>query len=449
VASRNNLARTESDAAVPSAVCTLDPPRTLQLVPGPGKKISPPSMHELVVNLSRAQSLRSMADTVADYCGRTFCSSAGMIFIERDGGLQMASQWRVKQIPKMDVAEELIRKGPVARAFRTGEPSFWRQDRMPNSPVSRSLFRLFQRLNYQSVAFLPISAPGQRPVGVLTVILRDAQHCVPPVLDELIRLSQIVAGCVVRARAYDAAIAACVKAENASRRKDEFISILSHELKNPMMPIMGWAVALSSGTLPADKQNQALDGIVRNVKALNYLIEDLFDAARISSGKLRLQPAETRIQQVAREALTTVQHTAEVKKLRISTDISEAIPPFTADPRRLQQVLINLLNNAVKFTPEGGSVALKIRRRGDCVECIVSDSGKGIERKFLPFVFDRFRQENRASKMCAGGLGLGLGIVREIVALHHGSIKALSDGPDKGATFILRLPMRRRLVQGS
>jgi len=253
----------------------------------------------------------------------------------------------------------------------------------------------------------------------------------------------------VRARAYDAAIAACVKAVNASHRKDEFITILSHELKNPMMPIMGWAVALSSGTLPLDKQTQALDGIVRNVKALNYLIEDLFDAARISSGKLRLQPAETRIQQVAREALATIQHTAEMKKLRISTDISEAVPPFIADSRRLQQVLINLLNNAVKFTPEGGSVSIKIRRRGDFVECIVADSGKGIERKFLPFVFDRFRQENRPSKLCAGGLGLGLGIVREIVALHRGSVKALSDGPDKGATFILRLPMRRKNGQAS
>lgn len=446
---RNNLARADSDAAVPSAIYSFEKPRALEAVPALNKNITPPSMHELVVTLSRAQSLRSMAETVADYCGRTFCASAGMIFVEREGALQLVSQWRAKQIPKTELAEETIRKGPVARAFRTGEPSFWRQERMPNSPVSRSLCRLLWRSNYQGVSFLPISPPGQRPVGVLAVMLRDAKQLVPAVLDELIRLSQIVACCIVRARAYDAAIAACVKAENASRKKDEFISILSHELKNPMMPIMGWAVALSSGTLPADKQNQALDGIVRNVKALNYLIEDLFDAARISSGKLRLQPTETRIQQVAREALTTIQHAAEVKKLRISTDISEAIPPFTADPRRLQQVLINLLNNAVKFTPEGGSVALKIRRRNDCVECIVSDSGRGIERKFLPFVFDRFRQENRPSTLRAGGLGLGLGIVREIVALHRGSIKALSDGPDKGATFVLRLPIRRRHGQGS
>src|SRR5262249_19143154 len=152
------------------------------------------------------------------------------------------------------------------------------------------------------------------------------------------------------------------------RTKDEFLSTLSHELKNSMMPILGWAVALSSGTLGEDKQNLALEGIVRNVRSLNYLIEDLYDAARIASGKLHLQPAEIRIQDVAREALAAIQSTVEVKKLRVATDISEAIPPFLADSRRLHQVLMNLLNNAVKFTPSGGSISLQVRRRGDAVE---------------------------------------------------------------------------------
>src|SRR5262249_23768486 len=242
----------------------------------------------------------------------------------------------------------------------------------------------------------------------------------------------------------DEALAARVKAENAMQSKDEFLSMLSHELRNPMMPILGWAVALSSGPLPAEKQNLALEGIIRNVRALNYLIEDLFDAVRISSGKLRLQPAEIRIQDVAREALTAIQLTIESKKLRISTDISEGIPPLQADSRRLLQVLMNLLNNAVKFTPGGGCVALKIRRRGDGVECIVSDTGKGIERKLLPFVFDRFRQGSRSWKGRTAGLGLGLAIVREIVELHGGSIEAFSEGTDKGSTFVLRLPLRGR-----
>jgi len=211
-----------------------------------------------------------------------------------------------------------------------------------------------------------------------------------------------------------------------------------------MMPILGWAVALGSGTLPENKQNMALEGIVRNVRALNYLVEDLFDAARIASGKLRLQTSEIRIQDVVREALTAIQHTVETKKLRVAIDIAEAIPPFTADPRRLRQVLVNLLNNAAKFTPDGGSISMQVRQRGDLVECIVSDTGKGIERGFLPFVFDRFRQENPSSNVQGAGLGLGLSIVQDIVKLHGGSIKASSAGTDKGAVFTLRLPIRKK-----
>jgi signal transduction histidine kinase len=408
------------------------------------------AMHQLAVQLSRAQSLKSMAGSAATYCSRIFRNSAGMVFVRSDQGLQMVSQWRSGQMPKKNFTEEIIKKSPMSQALRTGEAVFCGQQRGSNSPASGPLGALLRKYQCQSVSFIPICAPGQKPAGVVVLVLRDTSELPPKVRDELRQLGQIVAGCIGRARAYDAALAARVNAENASRRKDEFISILSHELKNPMMPILGWAVALSSGTLPESKQNQAIDGIVRNVRVLNYLIEDLFDAARISSGKLRLQPAETRIQEVAREALTTIQHTAEAKKLRISTDISEAIPTFLADSRRLQQVLINLLNNAVKFTPEGGCINLKVRRRESYAECIVSDTGKGIERKFLPFVFDRFRQEDRPSRIrTGGGLGLGLGIVREIVALHDGSIKAFSDGPGKGSTFVLRLPLRRKSSKGA
>jgi signal transduction histidine kinase len=176
---------------------------------------------------------------------------------------------------------------------------------------------------------------------------------------------------------------------------------------------------------------------------LNYLIEDLFDAMRISLGKVRLELRESRIQDIAREALTAIQPTVAAKKLRISTDISEGIPPFMADSRRLHQVVSNLLNNAVKFTREGGSITLRVRRRDHTVECLVSDTGQGIERKFLPFVFDRFRQAKRSNKIHAAGLGLGLAIVREIVDLHGGSVEVLSEGIDKGTTFIVRLPLRK------
>jgi signal transduction histidine kinase len=281
-------------------------------------------------------------------------------------------------------------------------------------------------------------------VGVLAIVLSSTEKSAPLVVDALRELGRTVSGSFVRALAYDEAQAARTAAEKAVVRQEEFLSVLSHELKNPMMPILGWAIALGSGTLPAEKQNVAIDGIVRNVRNLNYLIDDLFDVARVSAGKLRLQRVQMRIQEVAREALTTVQPAAEKKRLRISTDISEGIPPFLADPARLRQVLVNLLNNAVKFTPEGGMIALKISRRGNSVQFTVTDTGKGIAAKFLPLVFERFQQDYRSSKPKESGLGLGLAIVREIVGLHGGSIRAYSEGPDKGAMFLVRIPMHAK-----
>jgi len=388
-------------------------------------------MHELVVSLTRAQTLKSMANSVAEYCGKTLSGSSGMIFVETDRNMQLLSRWRPGRMIN-GLADAMIRNGPVVRAFQTGQPLFIRR---PHP--------LLRRHRCQSVSLLPITAPGQDAVGVLAVAVPDGRDFGPTFHNDLGRLSEIVAGCILRARAYDTAIAARVQAENAARRKDEFISIVSHELRNPMMPILGWADALRKATLPPEKRHQALESIIRNVKTLNYLIEDLFDAARIASGKFRLQPSLIRIQDVAREALMTIEHLAQRKKLRISTNISNAIPPISADAYRLRQVLTNLLNNAVKFTPEGGAIDLKVLKRRDKVECVVSDTGKGIERKFLPLIFDRFQQADH-SKVSASGLGLGLGIVREIVELHEGSICASSRGLNKGSTFVFRLPIRMK-----
>jgi len=260
---------------------------------------------------------------------------------------------------------------------------------------------------------------------------------------EVLVLGQIFAGYISRAKAYDDALTARAAAENENRRKEEFLSALSHELRNPLTPILGWALALNSGTLSPEKENLAIEGIARNAKALSSLIEDLVDVARISSGKLRLDFSEVRIQDVVRDALAAVQQAAENRKLRISTDISEAVGAVLADPRRIRQVLINLLNNAIKFTPSGGTISFRVARHGDFVECVVSDTGRGILPEFLPFVFEPFRQESRATKAKAAGLGLGLAIVRQIVELHGGTIKVHSRGRDHGATFVMRLPIRR------
>jgi signal transduction histidine kinase len=401
------------------------------------------TLMELALKLNHAVTLRSVTDTVADYCGKALGIPAGMIFVERNKNLHLISWWRATTTSSRHLAEEVMKKGPVVQTFRTGEPLFWNKKHNYPSTALRYLCREFVRSRHRCMAFLPIGAFKQPPIGVLALVLPRANGFVPNARAGLIQFARMISGCIMRARTYDEALAARAGAENAMQRKDEFLSVLSHELKNPMTPILSWAVALNSGTLPADKQNLAIDAIVRNVRALNYLIDDLFDVSRMDSGKLRLQPSEFRIQDVARDVLASIQPSVEAKKLRVSTDIEEGIPPFLADARRLRQVLTNLLNNAIKFTPPSGSVSLRIRRHEGSVECTISDTGKGIEQKFLPFVFDKFSQED-SGKGTTVGLGLGLAIVREIVRLHGGSIKAGSGGRDKGATFIVRLPIRTR-----
>src|SRR5262245_34205852 len=333
------------DAGYLAVVLERDPSRNPSLPVFPRKRTAP-SFEDLVANLSRARTLASVAQIVGVYCSKAYASPAGMIFVERDGHLQIVSQWRSRLVSKKCLAEERIRKGPATDAFRTGDIVFWRQTRTSRSNISRYLRRLLPGRNNRSVVFLPISASGQPPVGVLAIVLIHRGESTRELHEDMTRLGQIAAGSIARARAYDEALAARLQAEKANQQKEEFLSMLSHELKNPLTPILGWAVALSSGSLPPDRQSVAIDGIVRNVRALNYLIDDLLDVARISSGKLNLELQEMRLQEVVREALTAVQQMAENKRLRISTDISEAIPPFFADSRRVRQVLINLLNNA-------------------------------------------------------------------------------------------------------
>jgi len=369
-----------------------------------------------------------------------FESPAGMIFIERSGQLRLAMQWQSNQLSKKYFSEEHIRKGPVAHAFRTGAPLFWSHTTASHG-ISHYLRHLIPGTRCGSVAFLPIRAGGS-PNGVLALVVVHKGELSRDTREEMSRFAEMLSGSISRACHYDAAIAARSAAEKANKLQADFLSVISHELRNPMTPILNWAIALSSGRLPPDKQSFAVESIVRNIRALNYLIDDLFDVARISSGKLRLELAVIRIQDAAREALAATQQQAESKKLRITTDISEGIPPFLADPRRLRQVLINLLANAVKFTPAGGSITVKVAKRDSYVECAIKDTGKGIAAEFLPFVFDRFRQENRSLKKSGTGLGLGLSIVREIVELHGGTVKAHSQGADHGSTFIFRLPLR-------
>jgi signal transduction histidine kinase len=403
-----------------------------------------PMFCDLFSKLNRAYTLTSVVQLIADYFSTALASPEGMIFVDSGRHPRLAWQWSTREGSMRHLEESGLPRGLLAKTFHTGNAAFCAQGDTSHPAISLYLRRAFPDSKTAGVAFIPIGAGGASslPVAVVVMVLLHERSLTPEFIQDIRFSGRLAAESIVRARTYDEALAASLEAQNANRRKEEFFSMMTHELKNPLAPILGWAISLSSGTLSADKQILAIEGIVRNARALNYLIEDLFDTARISSGKLQLEISEMRLQEVVRDALSIIQPAAENKKLRISTDISEAIPPFRADSRRVRQVLVNLLNNAVKFTPNGGTIALKVLRQGRMVQCIVSDSGRGIDPKFLPFVFDRFRQESRSEKPSGAGLGLGLAIVKEITELHGGSVKAHSLGTDKGATFTVELPLQ-------
>jgi len=230
--------------------------------------------------------------------------------------------------------------------------------------------------------------------------------------------------------------------EAASYLKDEFLMTVSHELRTPLTAIYGWARVLGSKELERPQQARAIAAIERNAHAQTRLIDDLLDVSRAISGKLRLDATVTNVADVLRAAIETVSPAMAAKRLVFETDFDPLTPPILADPDRLQQIAWNLLSNAIKFTPEGGTVRLQLARTESQVEIAVSDTGSGIGAEFLPYVFERFRQEDGGSKRRYGGLGLGLAIVRHLVELHGGTVSAASAGDNQGATFRVSLPIR-------
>jgi PAS domain S-box-containing protein len=236
------------------------------------------------------------------------------------------------------------------------------------------------------------------------------------------------------------------KAEQANRIKDEFLAVLSHELRSPLNPILGWTSLLRNGRLDAAKTAYAIETIERNAKLQVQLIEDLLDVSRILRGKLSLTVMQVDLNSVISAALETVQLAAEAKSLRIQTTISPDVGLISGDAGRLQQVLWNLLSNAVKFTPQAGQISLTLTQTKTHAQIQVSDTGKGINPDFLPYIFEHFRQEDGATTRKFGGLGLGLAIVRQIVELHGGLVEAESPGEGQGATFTVKLPLSKNNV---
>lgn len=285
----------------------------------------------------------------------------------------------------------------------------------------------------------------ERPARVVTIIsvvrsalrARRRQYEVREHLDALARAKE------ERERLLRSEQAARLNAESNSRLKDEFLATVSHELRTPLTAIIGWTQLLQRGLPDEEIARHALEVIERNGAAQLHLVEDLLDVSRIISGKLLLDVRVVEPRVIIEAALDAVRPAAQAKGVELATAIDEAAGTIAGDADRLQQIVWNLVNNAVKFTPAGGRIKVSAVRAGSSVEIAVADTGAGIEPEFLPYVFDRFRQADAATTRAHGGLGLGLAIVRQLVEMHGGTVSVASEGEGRGTTFTVTLPAAR------
>ncbi|HYP53930.1 MAG TPA: ATP-binding protein, partial [Pyrinomonadaceae bacterium] len=282
---------------------------------------------------------------------------------------------------------------------------------------------------------VPLTARG-RTHGVVTFITAESgRRYTPQDLSLAEDLARRAAVAVEHARVYESA-------QRANRLKDEFLATVSHELRTPLTAILGWAHMLRRDIGDETTRQHALEVIERNAYAQKQLIEDILEVSRIVTGKVRVEVRPVELVPVVEAAREAVQPAAEAKGITLESSYDVEAASVLGDPDRLQQIVWNLLTNAVKFTPEGGRVSIRVSRAGAAAEVAVSDTGEGIAPEFLPHVFERFRQADMGTTRRHGGLGLGLSIVRHLVEMHGGSVRAESEGAGRGATFTLRLPLR-------
>ncbi|MDQ1590433.1 MAG: hypothetical protein QOG71_1060 [Pyrinomonadaceae bacterium] len=345
---------------------------------------------------------------------------------------------------KVELAWELNRLYPhdlyetegVSKVIRTGRPELY-----PNIPdellalVSRDAEHLktLRELGLKSSMIIPLVAHN-RVLGAITLMAAESGRRFGAAdLGFAEDLAQRAALAVDNARLYR-------EAQEVNRLKDEFLATLSHELRTPLTAVLGWTRLLGTGQLDETTHQRALETIERNAQSQVQLIDDILDVSRIIRGKLRLNVRTAELTPVIEAAVDSVRPAAEAKGIRLQVVLDPRAGPVSGDPDRLQQVVWNLLSNAIKFTPKDGRVQVRLERAGSHLELIVSDTGQGIEEKFLPYVFDRFRQADPSTTRKHGGLGLGLAIVRHLVELHGGTVTAESQGAGQGTTFKVSLP---------
>jgi PAS domain S-box-containing protein len=415
---------------------------------------------KLLANMSEAfqvgTDLRAALNTVARRTSEALGSHVAcglMLRNEQRGALEVVAMYH----PDPE-ALELLRAtservpwqagSPSERVALTGQAMLVPHvpPRLPDSAdPSSPLHAYLARYGLTSLLAVPLRAQG-RTIGVLTA---SRGHKEPPFTpadqDFLQELADRAALVISNARLLDETQAARVRAEEASRLKDEFLATLSHELRTPLTAMLGWVQMLRGGVLGPDKQQKAFEIIERNTHAQAQLVEDILDVSRIITGKLRLEARPVELVQVVEAAVESVRPASDARGVSLHVLIDSSVSTVLGDPTRLQQIIWNLLSNAVKFTPKGGQVRVSVEKKDSTAVIQVSDTGQGIARDFLPHVFERFRQADSTTTRTHSGLGLGLAIVKHLVELHGGGVDAFSEGPGQGSRFTVRLPFMAAL----
>ena len=344
-------------------------------------------------------------------------------------------------LPPMPVSAE----GPNSRAVRTGKVvitnDYWELKQKGRGQVG-VLVGPDNDLRPQSSLVVPMAMMG-RIVGAVEVQSYENHAYREEHITAMRMAANLAAVAIENMRLLQFEVGARTAAEEANRLKDEFLATLSHELRTPLTAILGWSSMLRDGRLDEKTFGTAVEIIERNARTQQQIIDDILDVSRIITGQLKFEAEPTDLRRIVSAAADTVRPAAAAKSITLRTTFEPGVGPVMGEPRRLQQVVWNLLLNAVKFTPIGGEVRVRVDCDGAHARVLVTDTGAGIPADFLPYVFDRFRQGDQSTTRQHGGLGLGLSIVRHLVELHGGAVRAESEGEGRGSTFAVELPLLR------
>jgi PAS domain S-box-containing protein len=378
---------------------------------------------------------RLAVPAVADWCGVDIVSEAGRVERLAVAHVDPAKVEWARELTRRYPYDESAQRG-LASVLRTGRSELYPD--VPDQMLAAAAkdeehLRMLRGIGFRSVMIVPL-AVRDRVFGAISFVTAESERrYTQSDLAFAEDLAHRAALAVENARLYR-------EAREVNRLKDEFLATLSHELRTPLTAIIGWTHLIRSGGLTEEATARALETVERNARTQSQLVGDLLDVSRIVTGKMRLDMGPVDLAPVVAEAVASIRPAAEARGLRLRAELDPRAGRVTGDADRLRQVIWNLLSNAVKFTPEGGAVTVRGARRGGRVEIEVSDTGQGIAPEFLPYVFDRFRQADQSTTRAHGGLGLGLSIVRHLVELHGGTVRAESDGEGRGATFTVSLP---------